>query len=198
MAKPWADAGYLCYCVDIQHAPGERREGNIIYVGASVYDWLPPRGPLAFAAFFTPCTHTAVSGARWFVGKGLTLLSEAISLFGWSARIAEWCECPYFIENPVSTLATYWRKPDYTFDPCEFAGYLPAEEQINEAYTKKTCLWTGGGFEMPEKLPVVPLLGSKMHKLPPGEDRANLRSATPKGFAKAVFLANVKSDLKAV
>ncbi|QMV32327.1 hypothetical protein T2_00010 [Ralstonia phage Elie] len=30
MVKPWAEAGYLCYCVDLQHAPGERRDGNII------------------------------------------------------------------------------------------------------------------------------------------------------------------------
>ena len=34
MAKPWAEAGVLCYCVDIQHPPGERRVGNTIFVGA--------------------------------------------------------------------------------------------------------------------------------------------------------------------
>jgi len=185
MVKPWAEAGYLCYCIDIQHAPGEHRVGNIIYVGASVYDWLPPRGPIAFAAFFPPCTDLAVSGARWFSGKGLGALRDAIGLFAWSARIAEWCECPYLIENPVSTISSYWRKPDYSFNPCEYAGYLDDPEP--EAYTKKTCLWTGGGFILPEKKAVVPVLGSKMHKLPPGPDRANLRSATPKGFARAVF-----------
>lgn len=30
----------------------------------------------------------------------------------------------------------------------------------------------------------------RIHKAPPGADRANFRSATPRGFAKAVFLAN--------
>lgn len=30
----------------------------------------------------------------------------------------------------------------------------------------------------------------RIHKAPPGPDRANFRSATPKGFAEAVFLAN--------
>ena len=36
MVAPWAEAGFLCYCVDIKHTPGERREGNIIRVGADV------------------------------------------------------------------------------------------------------------------------------------------------------------------
>ena len=43
---------------------------------------------------------------------------------------------------------------------------------------------------MPEKHRVEPTEGSKMHLLPPSEDRANLRSATPMGFAQAVFEAN--------
>jgi len=88
---------------------------------------------------FPPCTTVAVSGARWFKGKGLGGLIEALQLFDVSLRLAEWTRAPYMIENPVSTVSTYWRKPDYTFDPFEFAGYAgPAD-----AYTKRTCLWTG-------------------------------------------------------
>lgn len=189
-ARPWADEGYLCYCVDIQHPAGETREGNIIKVGASVHDWLPPLGPVAFLAAFPPCTHLAVSGARWFAGKGLRLLSESILLFARAAEIAEHLGCPYFLENPVSTISSYWRRPDYQFDPCDFAGYLPDDEQGHDAYTKRTCLWTGGGFVMPARRYVLPLLGSKMHLLPPSAERANLRSETPRGFALAVFLAN--------
>jgi hypothetical protein len=187
MVKPWADAGYLCYCVDIQHPPGEAREGNIIKVGADMRDWLPPRGPIAFAAFFPPCTDVAVSGARWFKDKGIGSLINALSLFDVSIKLAEWSEAPYMIENPVSTVSTYWRKPDHTFDPCEYGGYL---ETSGDAYTKKTCLWTGGGFVMPEKKPIEPTEGSKMHLLPPSPDRADKRSETPRGFAKAVFIAN--------
>lgn len=78
-------------------------------------------------------------------------------------------------------------KPDYRFHPCEYAGYLPADEQVSEAYTKLTCLWTGNGFVMPTRKPVAPDLGSMMHRLPPTDDRADLRSATPRGFARAVF-----------
>jgi hypothetical protein len=126
----------------------------------------------------------AVSGARWFPAKGLRRLSQAIELFAVSQEFCEWAGCPYLIENPVSTISSYWRKPDYSFDPCDYG----------DPYTKKTCLWTGGGFVMPTKNRVEPTEGSKMHLLPPSEDRANLRSATPPGFAKAVFESNHKQQ----
>lgn len=185
MVKPWADAGYLCYCVDLQHAPGETREGNIIKVGADMKEWMPPNEPIAFAAFFPPCTDVAVSGARWFKDKGLGALIKALSLFDISIKIAEWSKAPYLIENPVSTVSTYWRKPDYTFDPCDYG----------DPYTKKTCLWTGGGFVMPQKNRVEPTQGSKMHLLPPSADRADLRSETPMGFANAVYESNCQRDI---
>lgn len=186
-AKPWADAGYTCYCVDVQHEQGERREGNIIKVGADIHTWMPPRGDIAFVAAFPPCTHLAVSGARWFKGKGLRALADSISLFAKAADICEWSGAPYFIENPVSTISSYWRKPDYAFDPCDYAGY---EDGHDDLYTKKTCLWAGGGFVMPEPKRLDPSDGSRMHLMPPGPDRQNLRSATPAGFARAVFEAN--------
>ena len=185
MVKPWADAGYLCYCVDLQHPPGETREGNIIKVGADMKEWMPPNEPIAFAAFFPPCTDVAVSGARWFKDKGLGALIKALSLFDISIKIAEWSKAPYLIENPVSTVSTYWRKPDYTFDPCDYG----------DPYTKKTCLWTGGGFVMPQKNRVDPTQGSKMHLLPPSADRADLRSETPMGFARAVYASNCQRDI---
>jgi hypothetical protein len=37
---------------------------------------------------------------------------------------------------------------------------------------------------------VEPTLGSMIHLMPPSEDRGDLRSITPEGFARAVFLAN--------
>jgi hypothetical protein len=180
MVKPWASAGYKCYCVDIQHPAGETVDGNIIRVGADMLEWMPPRKPIAFAAFFPPCTDVAVSGARWFKDKGIGALWRALRLFDVAVKLAEWSDAPYLIENPVSTVSSYWRKPDYSFDPCDYG----------DPYTKKTCLWTGGGFVMPEKNRVAPSLGSKMHLLPPSKDRADKRSETPMGFANAVFLAN--------
>lgn len=187
MVKPWADAGYRCYCVDAQHPKGETRQGNIINVGADMRDWLPPREPIRCAFFFPPCTDVAVSGARCFRDKGLFSLCRALELFYAAIRIAEWSGAPYLIENHVSTVSTYWRKPDYAFDPCDYAGYPGGEEDL---YTKKTCLWVGGGFKMPDPKKRPPVQGSKMHLLPPSGERARLRSATPAGFAHAVFEAN--------
>ena len=51
---------------------------------------------------------------------------------------------PYFIENPVSTISSYWRKPDHTFDPWQYNALDPAS-----SYTKKTCLWVGVGSRCP-------------------------------------------------
>lgn len=183
MMQPWADAGYLCYCVDMQHPPGETRTGNVVRVGADMMHWLPPRGEISFAAFFPPCTDVAVSGARWFRDKGLGKLIGALTLFKRSVDLAELIGAPYLLENPVSTVSSYWRKPDHSFDPCDYG----------DPYTKKTCLWTGGGFVMPPKARVEPTEGSKMHHLPPSAERANLRSATPMGFARAVFEANTRA-----
>ena len=201
MAKPWAEAGFLCYCVDIQHAAGETREGNIVKVGTDIYEWLPPNGNIYFVAAFPPCTDIAVSGAAHFKNKGLGVLSKAIDQFDRAIKIAEWSKAPYMIENPVSTISTYWRKPDYTFHPYEYGGYLP-EDDINpvseiipprDAYPKRTCLWNGNGFVMPEKKPVeCPPGYSPQHKKLGGKSQKtkNIRSATPRGFARAVFEAN--------
>lgn len=189
MVRPWAEAGFLCYCVDLKHPLGEHRDGNIVRVGADVRDWLPPFAPIKILFAFPPCTHVAASGARWFKDKGLRGLIDSLELFDASLHLAEWTKAPYMIENPVSTVSTYWRKPDHTFDPCDFGGYLvPA----GDCYTKKTCLWTGSGFVMPKVKRVVPVEGSRMHRLPPSKNRAGLRSETPKGFANAVFQANVR------
>lgn len=187
MVKPWAEAGYTCYCVDWQHPAGETHTGNIVRVGADVHEWLPPFTEVAILFAFPPCTHVAASGARWFKDKGLGHLIEALQCFDAAARLAEWTQAPYLIENPVSTVSTYWRSPDFTFDPCDYGGYL---EPPGDAYTKKTCLWTGNGFVLPEPRRVEPALGSMMHRLPKTAERANLRSVTPRGFARAVFEAN--------
>ena len=197
MVEPWIDAGYGVIIVDLQHPAGDgfTRTKNgypVRYFGGDVRKFLPPLQGYAAVFAFPPCTNLAVSGARWFREKGLDALCDSLSIVEWCRKICEWSGAPWMLENPVSTISSYWRKPDYMFDPCEYAGYLP--DPSPEAYTKKTCVWTGGGFTMPEKKPVEPVLGSMMHKLPPSEDRGNLRSVTPSGFARAVFEANNKEN----
>jgi len=183
MVHPWLDAGYECWIVDTRHEPGEHRDpgtDNLVRVGADVREWLPPRVEYAISFAFPPCTHLAVSGARWFRRKGLRALSEAIDTFGACVRLCEWSDAPWMVENPVSVISSHYRKPDFTFDPCDYG----------DPWTKKTCLWTGGGFIMPPKRRVEPVMGSIIHRMPPSPDRGHLRSVTPMGFAEAVFDAN--------
>ena len=186
MVRPWAEAGWDCYCYDIQHSirsdhVEQAGSGRITFRWADVRSLTPeslPRPNRIFA--FPPCTNLAVSGARDFQKKGIQGLIDGLELVEACRRLCEWFDCQWMLENPVSRLSSCWRKPDYTFNPSDYG----------DPYTKLTCLWAGGGFIMPPKTPVEPTLGSKMHKLPPGQERANLRSETPMGFARAVFAAN--------
>lgn len=146
MVKPWAEAGYECWCVDLRHIPGyapSHYRRNITKIGADVLKWSLPKAEYAIAFGFPPCTHLAVSGARWWKGKGLKPLSEAIELVGRCAELCDETGAPWMLENPIGSLSTYWRKPDAQFDPCDYGGYL---EPPGDEYTKRTCLWTGGGL----------------------------------------------------
>ena len=123
-----------------------------------------------------------------------------------AALVAEQCRtignvsgAPWFFENPVSVFSSIFRKPDHIFHPYEYGGYLPENDQHpdwpeyiepRDAYPKKTCLWTGGSFVMPPKKPVPVRDGySTQHKKLGGKSQKtkNIRSATPRGFARAVF-----------
>lgn len=188
-AEPFAAAGWECFCIDIAH-PKARTVGNVHFIKADARHWMPTRDMVErcrFFAAFPPCDNLATSGALWFKGKGLHVLSEAIELFAVAAKWAEFIGAPYLIENPRSTISTYWRKPDHTFDPCDYSQLAPSEH-----YTKKTCLWTGGGFVMPAKcpLPGAPLANVIRDMKGKGRDRANARSVTPLGFVRAVYDAN--------
>ena len=179
MVQPWADAGYGCVCVDLLRRDGT--VGPVVHVQADVRDYMPDFDPHIIFAF-PPCTHTAVSGARWFKAKGPAAAAEAFSVLAGCLRIIESFDCPWMVENPVSTFSTYWRKPDLVVHPWQFG----------DGYDKATCLWTGGGFIAPE--PTVTErpadTDQRIHRMPPGPDRQRLRSQTPAGFARAVFAAN--------
>lgn len=193
MVKPWVDAGYKAVTVDVEERahPLPMRKHIIRDVRQFSMELY---GPFVFVAAFPPCTHFAVSGARWFRGKGLDLLIEALEIVNACRKICEASGAPWMLENPVGTLSTitetYWKQPSHSFNPCDYG----------DPYTKKTLLWTSDDFVMPpvirpgdmfaEPTWVEPTEGSKMHRLPPGPDRADLRSETPRGFAEAVFRAN--------
>ena len=170
--------------------------------------WKEPQ--VVFGMAFPVCTDLAVSGAAHFERKRKAdpeFQIRASNHARWCASLFEALDIPYFIENPVSRLATLWRKPNYLFHPYEYGEYIPDAEAEHprwpdyiapkDRYTKKTCLWTGGGFTMPPKRPTQKPDGYSQQHLKLGgksQRTKDIRSATPRGFARAVFEANVKEE----
>lgn len=221
MGLPWAEAGHTVYCFNYDGADHGSYESlsaraghkNITFVNA----WIDadfeeekvlsayPKPDIIFA--FPPCTDLSVSGSRAFASKrekDPLFQDKAARIARVAANIAERYNVPYMIENPVSVLATLWRKPDHKFSPYEYGGYLPADDihpafpdyiNARDAYPKKTCIWCGGGFVMPDKKPVSVNDGYSVqyHKLGGKSAKTKvIRSLTPRGFARAVFEANHK------
>lgn len=198
MVEPWVQAGYSAILVDPQHPAGITTSGPVTKIGRVIdhpETWAVIRrairgGAVSFVAGFPPCTDLAVSGARWFEAKRKAdpaVQFKAMHVVWQCQVIGELAGAPWFAENPVSQISSLWRKPDYSFNPHDYTGH-----EAGDNYTKKTCLWTGGGFTMPApfKDETLGAPDDRIHKCPPGPERANIRSATPKGFAKAIYLAN--------
>lgn len=118
-----------------------------------------------------PCTHLAVSGARWFKDK-LKEQSEALDFVRalMNAPIPRIC-----IENPISIISSRIRKPDQIIQPWQFG----------HGETKATCLWLKN---LPLLVPTNIVEGreARVHKMPPGPDRWKERSRTFTGIAEAM------------
>lgn len=118
-----------------------------------------------------PCTHLAVSGARWFKEK-LEQQAHALEfvrtlLAAPVPRIA--------LENPVSIISSRIRKPDQILQPWQFG----------HGETKATCLWLKN---LPRLRPtrIVSGRAARVHRMPPGPERWKERSRTFPGIAAAM------------
>ena len=194
LMQPWIEAGYECYLYDITNPVEGEHDGLVHRLYADLRQPLAcpvDRARVAFVSCHPPCDHLAVSGARWFKGKGLRALSVSVEMFATAAEFCEEVGAPYMIENPVGVMSTYWRKPDYTYQPFHYTKLDPKDN-----YLKRTCLWTGNGFCMPPKQQDETLgpPDDRIHKAPPSPTRAYFRSVTPQGFGKAVYAANFPLD----
>jgi hypothetical protein len=216
MAQPWLDAGYLCYSFDGQHPSGKSmpRKNHVVVGG-----WCDPLKKLIdanqivnvvgdgveFVFGFPECTDLTVAGAKHFERKrNLNSLFqlEAIELADLVRCVGVLFDCPWAFENPVGVLSTQYRKYDFKFDPCDYGGYLPGDDihplypdiyPPRDAYKKATCIWHGNGFKKPKMKRVDPVSENNpgWEKLGGNSLRTkNIRSATPRGFAQAVFESN--------
>ena len=130
-----------------------------------------------------PCTHLAVSGARWFKDKKVEQ-AEALEFVRLllNAPIKK-----IALENPISIISSHIRKPDQIIQPWQFG----------HGETKATCLWLQN---LPKLQPINIVEGREQRilKMPPGENRWKERSRTFEGIAQAMAKqwGNVPTETK--
>lgn len=118
-----------------------------------------------------PCTHLAVSGARWFKDKKFE--QETALMF---VRLLMNADIPRIcIENPISIISTKICKPDQIIQPWMFG----------HPETKATCLWLKN---LPKLKPTNIVEGreGKVWKMGPSPTRWMDRSRTYQGIADAM------------
>mgnify|MGYP000598546153 CR=1 FL=1 len=195
--QPWRAAGIAALHVD----PQRESNGTILEMMPAIREFIKNHN-IALVAGFPPCTDVAVSGAAHFESKKTKdphFQAKAALVAEQCRMIGEMIGAPWFFENPVSVFSSIFGKPDFVFNPYDFGGYLPADDKHpqwpdyiapRDSYPKKTCLWVGCGFELPEKKLVnCPKGYSDQHKKLGGKSlkTKNIRSATPRGFSLAVY-----------
>ena len=142
--------------------PGPHHQGNVLDILGDGWDLMIAH---------PPCTHLAVSGARWFKDKQY---EQAAALEFVRDLLA--APIPMIaLENPISVISTKIRKPDQIIHPWQFG----------HGETKKTCLWLKG-LPLLEPTDIVDGREPRVHRMPPGPDRWKRRSKTFPGIAAAM------------
>ena len=118
-----------------------------------------------------PCTHLAVSGARWFKEKAL----EQEMALGFVRELMTAPIPKIAVENPISVISSRIRKPDQIVQPWMFG----------HGETKATCLWLKN---LPKLKPTNIVEGreGKVWKMAPSPTRWMERSRTYTGIADAM------------
>ncbi len=153
---------WSCDLLPCERDPTRHIQGDVLPLLSEGWD---------LAIFHPPCTHLAVSGARWFKDKRAEQ-EEALQF----VRVLLAAPIPKIaLENPVSIISSRIRKPDQVIQPWMFG----------HGETKATCLWLKG---LPKLHPtnVVDGREARVHKMPPSPDRWKERSRTYQGVASAM------------
>jgi site-specific DNA-cytosine methylase len=144
--------------------PGPHYKGNVLDIINEGWDLMIAH---------PPCTHLAVSGARWFHLKQ-TEQAEALDF----VRLLMDAPIEHIaIENPISIISSKIRKPDQIIQPW----------QHGHGETKATCLWLKN---LPKLEPSYIVEGreQRIWKMPPSPDRWKERSKTFPGIARAMAI----------
>ena len=121
-----------------------------------------------------PCTHLAVSGARWFTEgkKPWSLQEEALDF------VRKLLDAPIHkiaLENPISVISTKIKKPTQIIQPYQFG----------HGERKSICLWLNN---LPKLKSTDNVDGreQRIWKMPPSKNRSKLRSLFYTGIAEAM------------
>ena len=143
-------------------APGPHYQGDVRDILGDGWDLMVAH---------PPCTHLAVSGARWFKER-VQEQAEALEF----VRLLMAAPIPSIaVENPISIISSKIRKPDQVIQPWQFG----------HGETKATCLWLKN---LPKLTPtnIVDGRENRIHRMPPSADRWKKRSETYQGIASAM------------
>lgn len=118
-----------------------------------------------------PCTHLAVSGARWFKHKQ----TEQAAALDFVKLLLD-APVPHIaLENPISVISTRIRRPSQIIQPWQFG----------HGETKATCLWLKNLPKL-EPTHIVEGRTNRIHNMPETADRWKNRSRTYQGIADAM------------
>lgn len=184
VTKELRKLGHEAYSCDLLPCSGEKPEWHL---QEDILDVLEDQWDLVIT--FPPCTHLAVSGARWFPQKRLDgSQKEAIRFF---YRVWSKSNCS---ENPIGIIngGKYIKKwfPEL-YEEMKEGGFPFKPDQIIQPWqfghgeTKATCLWLKGLPKL-EPTNIVEGREQRIWKMAPGPERAKERSKTYTGIARAM------------
>jgi site-specific DNA-cytosine methylase len=162
--EAFAKKGHDAWSCDLlpTEIPGNHIQGDVLEILNDGWDMM---------IAFPPCTHLAVSGARWFKEKqqdqAEALCFVTLLLCAPIPKIA--------LENPIGIISTRIRKPDQIIQPWQFG----------HGETKATCLWLKN-LPLLKPTNIVEGRANRVHREPPGPDRWKNRSRTYRGVADAM------------
>ena len=139
------------------------------HVQGDVRDFLDDNWDLMIA--HPPCTHLAVSGARWFKDK----LEEQKNALWFVLNLMDAPIPKIALENPISIISSHIRKPDQIVQPWMFG----------HPETKATCLWLKNLPKL-EPTNIVEGREQRVWKMTPSPTRWMERSRTYTGIADAM------------
>lgn len=178
------ERGHEAYSCDIEPCTGGHREWHIMQDVLPLLNghcffhtrdfkehYIDGKWDLIIA--FPPCTHLAVSGARYFEQKRKDgRQQQGIDFFMEFTK----ADCDKIaIENPIGIMSTHYRKPDQIIQPWMFG----------HGETKATCLWLKNLPKL-EPTNIVDGREQRIWRMPPGPERAKERSKTYEGIASAM------------